>query len=58
MENTIQDSPLPENWAFRFFTIWSGQAVSLFGSSLVQFALVWYLTRESGSATILATATL
>ncbi|MBT3323485.1 MAG: MFS transporter [Anaerolineae bacterium] len=27
-------------------------------SSLVQFALVWYLTRESGSATILATATL
>ncbi len=58
MEDTIQDSQLPENWAFRFFTIWSGQAVSLFGSSLVQFALVWYLTRESGSATILATATL
>ena len=58
MEDTIQDSPLPENWALRFFTIWSGQAASLFGSSLVQFALVWYLTRESGSATILATATL
>jgi len=58
MEDTIQDPQLPENWAFRFFTIWSGQAVSLFGSSLVQFALVWYLTRESGSATILATATL
>ena len=57
MEDTIQDPLLPENWAFRFFTIWSGQAVSLFGSSLVQFALVWYLTRESGSATILATAT-
>ncbi|MBT3336414.1 MAG: MFS transporter [Anaerolineae bacterium] len=58
MENENQHSPLPKNWAFRFFTIWSGQAVSLFGSSLVQFALVWYLTRETGSATILATATL
>ncbi len=58
MENPSQNSSLPANWAFRFFTIWSGQAVSLFGSSLVQFALVWYLTRETGSATVLATATL
>ena len=58
MENTNQRPPLPENWALRFFTIWSGQAVSLFGSALVQFALVWYLTQESGSATVLATATL
>ena len=58
MENQSQQPPLPANWAFRFFTIWSGQAVSLFGSSLVQFALIWYLTKETGSATILATATL
>jgi MFS transporter, DHA3 family, macrolide efflux protein len=49
---------IPRNWAARFFTIWGGQAFSLFGSALVQFALVWYLTRETGSATILATATL
>jgi MFS transporter, DHA3 family, macrolide efflux protein len=56
MENPSQ--PLPKNWAARFFTIWGGQAFSLFGSALVQFALVWYLTRETGSATILATATL
>ena len=47
-----------ENWAPRFFTIWTGQAFSLFGSQLVQFALVWWLTRETGSATVLATATL
>ena len=58
MENQSQQPPLPDNWALRFFTIWGGQAVSLFGSSLVQFALVWYLTRETGSATVLATATL
>lgn len=49
---------LPSNWKQRFFTIWAGQAVSLVGSGLVQFALVWYLTQSTGSATILATATL
>ena len=49
---------IPENWAPRFFTVWGGQAISLFGSQLVQFALVWWLTRETGSATVLATATL
>ncbi|MBN1679756.1 MAG: MFS transporter [Anaerolineae bacterium] len=45
-------------WAGPFFTIWTGQAFSLLGSSLVQFALVWWLTEETGSATVLATATL
>ncbi|MBP7095330.1 MAG: MFS transporter [Spirochaetia bacterium] len=45
-------------WAPRFFLIWGGQALSLLGSSLVQFALVWWMTRETGSATVLATATL
>ena len=49
---------MPQNWARRFFTIWTGQAFSLFGSALVQFALIWWLTRESGSATVLAIATL
>lgn len=47
-----------QNWKPRFFAIWSGQAFSLFGSSLVQFALVWWLTVTTGSATVLATATL
>jgi DHA3 family macrolide efflux protein-like MFS transporter len=56
MESTSQS--VPENWAVRFFTIWTGQAFSLFGSALVQFALVWWLTRETGSATVLATASL
>jgi DHA3 family macrolide efflux protein-like MFS transporter len=41
-----------------FFTIWTGQAVSLLGSALVQFALVWWLTKTTGSATVLATATM
>jgi len=40
-----------------FFIIWTGQAFSLLGSQLVQFAIVWYLTRTTGSATVLAMAT-
>ena len=56
MQNPSQ--PISRNWAARFFTVWGGQAFSLFGSALVQFALVWHLTRETGSATVLAIATL
>jgi DHA3 family macrolide efflux protein-like MFS transporter len=43
-------------WKRTFFIIWSGQAFSLFGSELVQFALVWFLTRQTGSASVLAMA--
>ena len=46
------------SWKTPFFALWTGQAVSLLGSSLVQFALVWWLTQSSGSATVLAGATL
>jgi MFS transporter, DHA3 family, macrolide efflux protein len=45
-------------WKLPFFTIWTGQAFSLLGSQLVQFALIWYLTQLTGSATVLATAAL
>ena len=43
-------------WKRTYFLIWAGQAFSLFGSELVQFSLVWYLTRETGSAYVLAMA--
>jgi len=46
------------HWKLLFFTIWTGQAFSLIGSRVVQFALVWWLTRLTGSATVLATATM
>jgi DHA3 family macrolide efflux protein-like MFS transporter len=45
-------------WKKRFFSIWTGQAFSLLGSELVSFALVWYLTIETESATVLAISTL
>jgi len=51
-------STTPERWAAKFFIIWTGQAFSLVGSALVQFALVWWMTKTTGSATVLATATL
>ncbi|MCL5428603.1 MAG: MFS transporter [Chloroflexi bacterium] len=47
-----------KNWKKPFFLVWTGQAFSLLGSQLVQFALIWYLTKQTGSATVLATATL
>jgi DHA3 family macrolide efflux protein-like MFS transporter len=54
----MQTTPYPKRWQGPFFAIWTGQAFSMMGSRLVQFALVWWLTRETGSGTILATATL
>lgn len=52
MENTN------EKWAARFYTLWTGQALSLLGSQLVQFAIIWYLTQTTNSATTLAIASM
>jgi DHA3 family macrolide efflux protein-like MFS transporter len=41
-----------------FLVLWVGQALSLLGSRAVQFALIWWLTTETGSASVLATAAL
>jgi MFS transporter, DHA3 family, macrolide efflux protein len=46
------------NWVARFYTLWTGQALSLLGSQLVQFAIIWYLTQETNSATTLAIASM
>lgn len=46
------------NWRAPFFTIWGGQQLSLIGSRVAMFALIWWLTKETGSATVLALATL
>jgi len=48
---------LPARWLRNYLPMWIGQAVSLLGSGLVQFALVWYMTEKTGSATVLAMAT-
>jgi len=46
-----------DTWKRTFTIFWTSQAFSLLGSRLVQFALIWFLTRETGSTTVLATAT-
>jgi len=45
-------------WLRRFAPIWIGQVFSLFGSGLVHFSLIWWLTQTTGSAVVLATASL
>jgi len=47
-----------DSWIRTFLVIFAGQAFSLLGSSAVNFALVWWLTVETGSATILAVASI
>lgn len=59
--NTTPPSLSPtENphWLRRFAPIWIGQVFSLFGSGLVHFSLIWWLTQTTGSAVVLATASL
>ncbi len=51
------EPPLSKGWLRNYLPMGIGQIVSLVGSALVQFALVWYVTKETGSAAVLATAT-
>ncbi len=45
-------------WKAQFFTIWTGQAVSLITSAILQMAIILYLTETTGSALILSLASL
>ncbi len=60
MENKKNNPPQHDypHWQRRFFTIWTAQAISMLGSNVVHFAIVWYLTEQTGSATVLSIATL
>lgn len=55
MEN--QTSTYDEHWMRKFLPIWGAQIFSLLGSGLVQFALVWWITQKTGSASLLAMGT-
>ena len=58
MTEAQRQDPQPTRWQVPFFTVWTGQQLSLIGSMVAGFALVWWLTRSTGSATVLATASL
>jgi DHA3 family macrolide efflux protein-like MFS transporter len=54
----MEHTERPTNWKLPFFTIWTGQQLSWIGSAVAGFALVWWLTETTGSATMLAVGTL
>ena len=43
-------------WRLRFWAIFTGQALSLCGSELTQFVLLWWITDTTGSVSALAIA--
>lgn len=45
------------NWRGKYFTILSGQAISMITSGVLQMALIFYLTEKTGSALVLSLAT-
>ncbi|MGI9201418.1 MAG: MFS transporter [Woeseiaceae bacterium] len=48
----------PKEFSERFWLLWGSQAISIAGTFAVQFAIIWWLTSTTGSATVLATATM
>ncbi|WP_371804556.1 MFS transporter [Candidatus Lokiarchaeum ossiferum] len=60
-DNKIYDTELLENFNrpnnityTNFLIIWIGQLVSLLGSEIVQFAIIWWVTLETENPTILS----
>jgi len=49
---------MQKNWKKTFYTIWVGQAFSQLSSSILQFAIVWYLTDATQSGIVLSLAML
>jgi len=45
-------------WKLTFFQFWFTQALSLIGSGLASFSVIWWITKTTGSSTILATVSL
>lgn len=46
------------NWKNRFIIIWTGQLFSILSSNIAQFAIVLWISLETGSAEVLAFATI
>lgn len=45
-------------WKKNFYILWAGQAISVLTSSILQMALIWYLTAQTGSALVLSLASM
>lgn len=53
-----QGDNMQKNWKRPFIIIYTGQAFSIIGSAVVQFAVIWWLTLNTRSAVVLAVSTL
>ncbi|HHV13160.1 MAG TPA: MFS transporter [Clostridiales bacterium] len=47
-----------KNWKIQFMIIWSGQAISVLTSSILQMALIWHLSIQTSSAAVLSLASI
>lgn len=47
-------APIPDRWKANVGLFLTGQTVSLFGSMIVQYAVMWYVTFETGSGFAIA----
>ncbi len=47
-----------EKWKIKAIVFLASQCITLFGSSLVQFAVVWYVTLETSSGTLVSALTI
>ncbi len=56
--NSKKDPEGYENWKRKVILFLSSQFISLFGSSLVQFAIIWHITLTTKSGTAMTIATL
>jgi len=55
MEEVIKNGELADSKTFkRYILLWSGQLFSIMGSSIVNFAITWWVTVLTGSATLLS----
>ncbi len=52
---STHDDPGP-GWKLRFWSIFTGQALSLIGSAMTQFVLLWWIADTTDSISALATA--
>jgi DHA3 family macrolide efflux protein-like MFS transporter len=48
-ENAVEQQQVPAHWKRNVGLFLSGQTISLFGSMLVQYAVMWYVTFETRS---------
>ncbi|WP_409968260.1 MFS transporter [Bengtsoniella intestinalis] len=49
---------MPSHWKANILTIWLGQSFSFLTSSVLQMAIIWHITQETGSAVMITYATL